>query len=223
MDGLLINTEDIYTVVTNEVLAEHGKGPLTWDVKIQLQGLPGREASKKVIEHFQLPLTYEEFEKINVEKQNHKWATCEFLPGALELIQLLKAKDIPIALCTSSAKYKFEGKTGHLKDTFSLFDVVITGDDPRIPPGRGKPYPDIWKLGLQELNKKFDLSVKPEECIIFEDGVPGVTSAKAAGAYVVWVPHPEAHKVLGDTASILDGKGELLQSLELFNSTKFGL
>lgn len=45
MDGLLINTEDIYTEVTNELLAEHGKGELTWDVKITLQGRPGPEVS----------------------------------------------------------------------------------------------------------------------------------------------------------------------------------
>lgn len=41
MDGLLINTEDIYTETLNETLAEFGKGPLTWDVKIQLQGASG--------------------------------------------------------------------------------------------------------------------------------------------------------------------------------------
>lgn len=43
MDGLLINTEDIYTEVTNELLAEFSKGPLDWEVKIQLQGRPGPE------------------------------------------------------------------------------------------------------------------------------------------------------------------------------------
>lgn len=46
MDGLLINTEDIYTEVTNELLAEHGKGPLSWDVKITLQGRPGADVSR---------------------------------------------------------------------------------------------------------------------------------------------------------------------------------
>lgn len=43
MDGLLLNTEDIYTEVTDELLAESGKGPLSWDVKVQLQGRPGPE------------------------------------------------------------------------------------------------------------------------------------------------------------------------------------
>ncbi len=43
MDGLLINSEDVYTEVTDEILAENNKGPLTWDVKVTLQGKPGPE------------------------------------------------------------------------------------------------------------------------------------------------------------------------------------
>ena len=46
MDGLLINTEDIYTETLNETLAEFGKGPLTWDVKIKLQGFRDRKQEK---------------------------------------------------------------------------------------------------------------------------------------------------------------------------------
>ncbi|SCU89411.1 LANO_0D04808g1_1 [Lachancea nothofagi CBS 11611] len=223
MDGLLINTEDLYTLVTNEVLAEYGKGPLLWDVKIQLQGLPGHQAAQKILDHFQLPLTLEEFDEKVLALQNIKWPTCSFLPGALDLIRYLHSKNVPIALCTSSTKFKFEGKTGHLKKGFNLFDIIITGDDSRIPHGRGKPFPDIWQLGLKELNSKFSTNIQPEECLIFEDGLPGVAAAKSAGAYVVWVPHPDAYEVLGDTKAVLDGNGEVLSSLTHLDKAKFGL
>lgn len=46
MDGLLINSEEIYTEVTNQILAEHGKGQLPWEVKIELQGRPGPDVSQ---------------------------------------------------------------------------------------------------------------------------------------------------------------------------------
>lgn len=45
MDGLLIDSENIYTEVKNEILAEHGKGKLPWEIKLQLQGRPGLEVS----------------------------------------------------------------------------------------------------------------------------------------------------------------------------------
>lgn len=43
MDGLLIDSEDLYTIVTNEVLHEYGKPDLPWHIKAQLQGRPGPE------------------------------------------------------------------------------------------------------------------------------------------------------------------------------------
>jgi beta-phosphoglucomutase-like phosphatase (HAD superfamily) len=45
MDGLLINSEDLYTICTNEVLREFGKPDLPWNIKAQLQGRPGPEVS----------------------------------------------------------------------------------------------------------------------------------------------------------------------------------
>ena len=41
MDGLLIDSERIYTEVTNKFLALHGKGPLPAEIKAQLMGRPG--------------------------------------------------------------------------------------------------------------------------------------------------------------------------------------
>lgn len=222
MDGLLINSEDIYTITCNEILTKYGKGPLTWDVKLQLQGLPGKEAGNKLIKHYGLPINFEEYDRLNVASQETKWPSCSFLPGAEELLKYLHEKKIPIALCTSSNKSKFEGKTDHLK-SFDLFDAIITGDNPRIPKGRGKPCPDIWQIGLKELNEKYNTNIKPEECIVFEDGIPGVQSARAFGSNIVWVAHPEAVPFLGNTEERLGENGEILKSLSDFEHTKYGL
>jgi len=43
MDGLLIDTEDLYTVCTNEILRKYGKPDLPWNIKAQLQGRPQPE------------------------------------------------------------------------------------------------------------------------------------------------------------------------------------
>lgn len=222
MDGLLLNTEDIYTISCNEILSKYNKGPLTWDVKLQLQGLPGPEAGAKLIQHYGLPLSYDEYNDLSVKSQKTKWPTCAYLPGAQELIHYLHKNNVPIALCTSSNKTKFHEKTDHLQG-FDCFDVIITGDDPRIPKGRGKPCPDIYQLGLNELNAKFNSDIKPEDCLVFEDGIPGVNAGKALGATVIWVPHPEAVEFLGDTDAVLEGKGKILPSLEDFDAGNYGL
>lgn len=87
-----------------------------------------------------------------------------------------------------------------------MFDEkqIIVGDDPRIGRGRGKPLPDIYLLALQTVNESIDAEgegerhVKPEECLVFEDSVPGVEAARRAGMRVVWVPHTGLLNVFKD-------------------------
>lgn len=43
MDGLLIDSEDKYTIITNAILQEYGKPLLPWSIKAQLQGRPAPE------------------------------------------------------------------------------------------------------------------------------------------------------------------------------------
>ena len=65
---------------------------------------------------------------------------------------------------------------------FVKMDQIVVGDDPAIE--KGKPAPDIYLLAAQRLG------VDPQECIVFEDGMPGVQAGKAAGCFVVAVPDP---------------------------------
>lgn len=71
----------------------------------------------------------------------------------------------------------------------------MLGDDPRIPKGKGKPAPEIYLLALDTINERIreegkEAEIKPEECLVFEDSVPGVESGRRAGMQVVWCPHP---------------------------------
>ena len=43
MDGLLIDSEDIYTLCNNIILHQYGRPSLPWNIKAQLQGRPGPE------------------------------------------------------------------------------------------------------------------------------------------------------------------------------------
>lgn len=229
MDGLLLNTEDLYTEATNRVLAEHGKEPLPWEVKINLQGRPGHDAAHHFLQWSQLPYTPEQLFAKTSKIQEELWPRAAFLPGALELLQYLDEKKIPFALATSSHSANYQKKTAHLRHGFDLFGHhVVTGDDVRVPPGRGKPNPDIWWVALESLNAERraagEEEIKPEECLVFEDGVPGVQAGIAAAAKVVWIPHAEARKVLGDDMhNIIGDNGEILDSLLDLDKQKYGL
>lgn len=118
-----------------------------------------------------------------------------------------------IALATSSHSKNFRLKTDHLTELFSAFPEVhrVLGDDPRIGKGRGKPLPDIYFLALETINEalrsKGEAEIKPEECLVFEDAVPGVEAGRRAGMQVIWCPHPgllEAFK--GREEEVLAGR-----------------
>lgn len=140
------------------------------------------------------------------------------LPGVRELLANLlstQTTDHPvyIALATSSHSKNFLLKSGHLGDLFSAFpkSQQVLGDDPRIGKGRGKPLPDIYLLALETINStlraKGETEIKPEECLVFEDAVPGVEAGRRAGMRVVWVPHP------GLLESYKGREGEVLAGL----------
>jgi pseudouridine-5'-monophosphatase len=184
------------------------------------------KSSKLLIEAYDLPYTPEELAARNLSRQLTKWKECKFLPGALELLQYLDANNIPIALATSSTTIGFERKTAHLDHGFKFFgEHIVTGDDARIPNGRGKPFPDIWLTALKSLNSKLDsVDIQPHECLVFEDALPGIIAGKAAGAYVIWVPDERALKVMdGEEYEHIGDQGVILRSLEHFKPKDFGL
>lgn len=226
MDGLLLNTEAVYTKVTNEILKEFGVDrEFTWDVKMRVQGLTGDKSAEVLIEEYNLPTTPDDIRHRNIKKQASEWPKSQFLPGALDLLKELHGRGVPMALGTSSNNTNFVSKTQHLQHGFALFDGhVVTGDDPRVPPGRGKPHPDIWAACLASLNDKHDTNIEPHECLVFEDGIPGVEAGKALGAHVIWIPDPNALKVLqGRERHIIGNGGSILGSIAEFVPEHFGL
>ncbi|EFW99255.1 HAD superfamily hydrolase [Grosmannia clavigera kw1407] len=262
MDGLLIDTEDIYTLCINTILARYGRPDMPWSIKAKMQGRPMPQANAVFMSWAQLPISQEQFRQENSVLQADKFPSTQPLPGVVDLLRCLgrtRYWDLPdatptghrvhIALATSSHAANFRLKTAHLQDLFSVFEAPrrVLGDDSRIAPGRGKPLPDIYLLALKTINDTLspgEPPITPEECLVFEDSVPGVEAGRRAGMRVVWCPHPllkeeyagrepdvlagttgEAGDTGADTPAgqIDDGWSEYLASLESFPYHHYGI
>ncbi|KAA6407780.1 MAG: hypothetical protein FRX48_08618 [Lasallia pustulata] len=198
MDGLLIDSEDIYTTCANTILRSYGKPDLPWSIKAQLQGRPASAAGLIFQKWAQLPISYPEFLRQQAAIQRELFPNTKPLPGVLRLLATLDKSRTHLALATSSHAGNFKLKSAHLPHLFAHFPPRqrVLGDDPRIPPGKGKPAPDIYLLALETVNEKIraegkERAIAPEECLVFEDSVPGVEAGRRAGMQVVWCPHPE--------------------------------
>ncbi|KAG9231274.1 HAD-like domain-containing protein [Amylocarpus encephaloides] len=220
MDGLLINTEDIYSMCANNVLERHGRPHLPWSVKAKLMGVPGASHSEVFHEWAQLPIPREQWKSELLEQQMLHFPECKPLPGVAALLMNLKTaktvtgKRIHVALATSAKTPDFVSKTTdpEIQKMFEVFDTNrrVLGDDSRIEKGRGKPAPDIFLMALKCINDSLpdgESPVNPEECLVFEDSVLGVEAGRRASMRVVWVPHLAlAAEYRGEEKDVLAGR-----------------
>jgi HAD superfamily hydrolase (TIGR01509 family) len=104
------------------------------------------------------------------------------LPGAVELIKSLYMRDIRQAIASSATPENIEVITRTL-GIKTCFQAIAFGNE--VP--EGKPSPQIYLLAAKKI------SVKPANCIVFEDAIAGVAGAKSAGMKCIAVTnsHPE--------------------------------
>jgi len=128
----------------------------------------GRKPSEEEVESIA-----KEKELLYIEMCKKDFENTKLAPGAEEFLNYLCDKEIPHTIATMSAKMNVD----FFIDVFNLekwFDInKIVYDNGKI---KGKPAPDIY-LKAAEM-----LGLNPSECIVFEDAVSGIESAKSAGA-----------------------------------------
>lgn len=98
-------------------------------------------------------------------------------PGAREILALLREKQIPVGLATSTHRVRTDRRL-ELCGLRDCFQAVTTGDEVT----KGKPDPEIYRTTCEKLG------VAPGHCLAVEDSKNGILSAHAAGMPVAMVP-----------------------------------
>jgi pseudouridine-5'-monophosphatase len=180
MDGVLLDTEGIYTTATRTIVGRFGK-TFDWSIKAEMIGRPAIDSARHLVAALGLPITPEQYLAEREALFETLMPEAAAVPGAIELTAALRARGIPVAVATSSSRRMFALKTRRHGPWFRSFPVVVVGDDPRVL--RGKPAPDIFLAAA-------DLGAVPDRCVVVEDAPAGVEAARAAGMTVVAVPDP---------------------------------
>ncbi|KAI9217183.1 HAD-like domain-containing protein [Blastocladiella britannica] len=182
MDGLLLNTEDKYTEVSQLILERFGQ-KYEMSLKLKLMGRREDEAAEIFVRETGVSLTPNEYLAERRRLHIEVFPTCTPLPGVVRLVTHLRQLAIPMAVATSSHRDMYVLKAQFNGALFDLFQGnVTTGDDAKI--SRGKPAPDIFLVAQEELGIPVASSVS---AIVFEDAESGVRAGLAAGMHVVWV------------------------------------
>lgn len=204
LDGTLLDTEPLYTLATQTVVAPFGK---TFDaaLKRKIMGGDSSKSAAIVIESLDLPLTVDEFLQRREVLLLQLFPSAVEIKGAGDFLRALSRTAIPLGLATSSHRHFCNLKLKN-REWSECFQVMIYGDDRRLT--QLKPAPDIFLICAQ------DLQVDATACVAFEDSPNGIQSAVAAGMTVVAVNSPYVDRSdLADAALIVEDLGEAQQLL----------
>ncbi|KAM3554597.1 hypothetical protein MY1884_006048 [Beauveria asiatica] len=89
MDGLLIDSEDIITESTNQLLDKYGRPPFTPSIRAQLMGVPDSINGDLFHSWAKLPISREQFAHELREQLRLDFPRSKPLPGAGELVSRL--------------------------------------------------------------------------------------------------------------------------------------
>ena len=180
-DGTLIDTMPLHFQCWER--AARGRGavkPLDYERFLLLGGMSGHQVAAYVCRETGLP--EEGLNELVNEKRalyHESVDQCGLVPEVAAFARRV-SRTHPVAVVSGGHRSAvLRSLEATALDT--LFPVVVTPDMVE----HGKPAPDMYLLAAERLG------VEPADCIVFEDGLPGIEAARAAGMRVI-VVEPKA-------------------------------
>ena len=177
VDGSLVDSMWIWGAIDREYLAAFGH-EVPEGLQMEIGGLSMKETALYFQERFGITDTQEKMMSDWNDMAYEKYRTSVPLkPGAEKLLRFCRENGILCGIATSNS----EELAGVLLEHLGIreyFDQITTGSHV----SKGKPDPEIYLLTAG------NLGVRPEDCLVFEDIVPGIRAGLAAGMQVcsVW-------------------------------------
>ena len=170
LDGTLVDSLGVWAKIDIDFLGKRNlKVPK--DYAKNISALSFREVAHYTKELFALADDIEdmlvEWSDMAISEYSHNiWLK----PNAKEYLEKLKSHNISIALATSTSRALYEPVLKN-NGVYDMFDAFCGAEDV----ASGKNSPDIFLLAAERL------CLSPKDCIVFEDLIQGIQSAKIAG------------------------------------------
>jgi HAD superfamily hydrolase (TIGR01509 family) len=202
MDGVLIDSEQVWDTVREELARERG-GRWHPGAQRDMMGMSSPEWSRYMRDQIGLDDTPEQINRIVVERMLEQYAEGPpWIPGALEAVRRIASTEV-LGLASSSNRELVEVVL-EAGGVAGLFRAVVSSEEV----ARGKPAPDVYL----EAARRLDLS--PSVCGTVEDSHNGIRSAKAAGMICVAIPNSQfpPGEALAEADVVLSSITELTSS-----------
>lgn len=185
LDGVIVSTDEFHYQGWKKMSDEEG---IYFDREINenLRGVSRMESLSIVLKKARKDYT-EEGKLTLADRKNRYYKELllsltpqDILPGAMELINELKKRNVKIAIASSSKNSPFILERIGLSD---VFDAVADGNDIR----NSKPHPEVFLLAAKKLG------IDPLDCVGVEDAEAGIDSILAANMKAVGVGYASTY------------------------------
>ena len=191
-DGLMFNTEELYTEVGREILRRRGQQQ-TKELVDSMMGRPDREALAIMIQCCELAETVEQLQmETELIFQELVESRLQPMSGLFELLDRLETASIPKAIATSSRRATVRDLLSRF-DLESRFDFLLAAEDI----SQGKPDPEVYLEAIRRFG------VPAERVLVLEDSYNGCRAAIQAGAFTVAVPAQHSFQQDFSTAALV--------------------
>lgn len=173
LDGSMVDSMWVWRSIDIEYLGKFGI-TLPENLQACIGGMSFSETAAYFKERFELPDDLEaikaDWNRMAWDKYAHEVPVKE---GVRELLTHCREQGIKAGIATSNSRELVETvvRSHKLEDCFGC---IMTGCEVE----KGKPAPDIYLAVAKEL------AVSPENCLVFEDIIPGIQAGKSAGMKV---------------------------------------
>jgi len=178
MDGLLVDTEHLWTIAEEELAGSYGRA-FTTEMKHAMLGHGIDTAVPLMLSMLGVDEDPAQAARFLLDRAVELFRTPDLVvrrPGAPELLATLREAGVPTALVSSSFRSLMDPVLDNLGREF--FTITVAGDE--VP--RRKPFPDPYLVAAATL------AVDPAHCVVFEDSTTGALAGLRAGCRTVLVP-----------------------------------
>ncbi len=194
LDGTLLDNNSYHLKSWMEYLKNIGRNISEEEYNANINGRTNSDVIKYI---YNRPMSDEEILKYTLEKESlYRELYKPFikpLPGLINFLDTLKERNIPMAIATSGIQPNIDFMFEEVPIREYFKEVINSSHI-----SKGKPDPEIY------LKAASLLQVPPKNCLVFEDAVVGIKSAKAAGMKVVAVATTQTKTELSIADMIVD-------------------
>lgn len=185
LDGLMLNTEDVFEIVGQELMVRRGL-VMTDEIRRGMLGRRAAEGFAAMKAMTGIPDLIEDLiQETEVLFEDVSRDRLTVMPGLQSILQLVEHRQLLRAVATSSPRAYMTPLLSRF-ELLHLFPLTLTAEDVT----HGKPHPEVYLTAARLLQ------VDPAEMLVLEDSETGTRAAAAAGAFVVSVPN--RHTAGGD-------------------------